>query len=83
MPLYIADLKRYFDKAQEIGATHVIIVCDTFDYGDFPVYVMPNEDVKKIQQEETDKPMQRVMEVYSLKLPMMDQYNEPRSFHYE
>lgn len=83
MPLYIADLTQYFAKAKQLGATHIIIVCDTFDYEDFPVYVMPNEDVRQKEVEEKDKPMQRVMEVYSLSRDMMDQYNEPRSFHYD
>ncbi len=86
------DIARWFKSGLRQGATHLIVVCDTFDYEDYPVYVMPGEkaievavkhgDPKNPTTEDRQK-MQKVMEVYSLSLPMEDQLNEKRAFHYD
>lgn len=79
----IDDLKRWFQEGVEQGATHMIVVCDTFDWEDFPVYVTPEEDVRKRVSEEGSKEMQRVMEVYNLKKSMADQFEAgTRVFNY-
>lgn len=39
MPTTQADIRRWLEDAREEGATHVIVVRDTFDYGDYPVSV--------------------------------------------
>ena len=33
------DIGEWFDDGVELGASHMIIVCDTFDHEDYPVYV--------------------------------------------
>ena len=46
--------------------THMLVVCDTFDYNDYPVYVEKGQDVREVEAEHNDgKSMQKVMEVYS------------------
>ncbi len=60
------DLKRWFKEGKREGATHMIVVCDTFDYFDYPVYVMPNEDVRQ-RESGFETNMQKVMEVYDLR----------------
>jgi hypothetical protein len=77
------DIVKWYENGKLKGATPMIIVCDTYDYGDFPVYVMPQEDAREKAQIERDKSMQKVMEVYSLSLPVLDQFHEPRAFHYD
>jgi hypothetical protein len=72
----------WFDRGVEKGATHMIVVCDTFDYSDAPVYVMPGEDVHKRQAEEGGKPMQKVMEVYCMSKPKDPQIRAQRSWTY-
>jgi len=42
----VADLDRWFEEGRRRGATHLIVVCDEFSREDFPVYVMPDEDVR-------------------------------------
>lgn len=59
-----AMLAHWFDEGVEDGATHMIVVCDTFDHDDYPVFVMPSEDVSEKDREYREKSMQRVMEVY-------------------
>jgi hypothetical protein len=64
------------------GATHVIVVCDTFDWEDYPVNVLPGQDVREVAKQ-YDGDMQLVMEVYNLSLSIEDQLAELRSMHYD
>lgn len=65
-----------------MGATHMLVVCDTFDYSDYPVYVMPNENVWTKSDENNGPNMTRLMEVYNLSKDMNAQLSERRSFNY-
>lgn len=58
--------------------THMIVVCDAFNWTDRPVYVRPDQDVQSRIDEEKAKSMQRVMEVYNLALPFDPQLQEKR-----
>ena len=79
MPTTKEDIRRMLQRGTLKGATHVIIVCDTFDHGDFPVLVMPGEDARKIADERDAQPMERVMEVYNMSLDLEEQINERRA----
>jgi hypothetical protein len=76
------DIKRWLASAREEGATHMIVVCDTYDYEDYPCSVMSNEDVHERVSYFRDQAMQRVMEVYSMALDDESQLNEHRAFNY-
>ncbi len=76
-------ISKWFDHGVETGCTHLIVACDTFDYEDFPVYVLPNQNVRDIYAKYNDyDKMLTVMEVYNLKLSKEKQLNEHRSFNY-
>ena len=61
------DLREWFERGVEDGATHMIVVCDTFSYEDYPVYVMPGEDARaKFNEHQNPGKMSSVMEVYNL-----------------
>lgn len=75
------DIRRWLQRGREQGATHLIVVCDQFDYGDFPVYVMPGENATAKTIHESKQAMQRVMEVYKLSLPWEAQISEYRAWH--
>lgn len=77
------DIRSWLDNAKEEGATHMIVVCDSFDYEDYPVNVMPEEDVNQKVKEYKGKPMQRIMEVYALHLDINTQLEEHRAYHLE
>ena len=83
MPVTRDGIFAWYDEGKKKGATHMIIVCDTFDWDDFPVYVMAGENARDKAESEGKKPMQKVMEVYSLSLPVLDQFQERRAFHYD
>ena len=77
------DISRWFDAGKSKGATHMLVVCDTFDYDDYPVYVGPDEDVHEIVKAKTGGNMQQLMEVYSFKLGKNSQMAEHRARHYD
>lgn len=77
------DLRTWLAQGKEQGATHTIIVCDTFDYEDYPVHVMPGEDARAVAAKYNNPDeMSRVMEVYSHALDPELQLSQHRSFNY-
>lgn len=83
------DIQRWLEEGRSKGATHMLVVCDTFDYDDYPVYVyeegkgpsMSFTDVNKAFKRYNGPNMQKVMEVYSYALPLMSQLDEHRAMH--
>ena len=67
MSASIEDIKRWFHQAPE-ETTHMIVVCDEFDWTDYPVYVSEKANVHDVYLEYSHKPMQRIMEVYKMDL---------------
>jgi hypothetical protein len=62
-----ADLVRWVkEAAKKKNVTHVVIVCDTFDYEDYPVEVLKGQDVREVAKANNGPNMTRLMEVYSL-----------------
>ncbi|QQR76930.1 hypothetical protein IPJ63_01560 [Candidatus Nomurabacteria bacterium] len=76
------EIREWFLRGIEQGATHLVVVCDTFDHDDYPVFVESNENVKEVESEYNGKNMQKVMEVYNLSKDMESQLNEFRAFNY-
>ena len=64
--------------------SHVMIVCDTFDYQDYPVYVKYGEDIKIIVAKyNAYNNTNRIMEIYNYNLDLENQLNETRAYHIE
>lgn len=76
-------IRAWYEYGEQKNATHMIVVCDTFDHEDYPTYVMPDEDVRAKYAEYDGPNMQRVMEVYSYKLDKEMQLAEHRSYHFD
>ena len=78
------EISEWFDEGVRQGATHMVVVCDTFAYEDYPVYVKPTENVYDVYDKnggdkgENDN-MQRVMEVYDLRADKAEQVNATRT----
>lgn len=83
MPTSPSDIRRWLQEGQRRGATHVIVVTDTYDHVDWPVYVMSSENVREQYNESNGQNMQRVQEVYALHLDWEEQLLERRAFHFE
>jgi hypothetical protein len=82
MATTILDLKEWLARGKRKGASHMIIVCDTFNWEDFPVYVMPEQDARKEFNTENKKPMQKVMEIYNLNKDLEPQINQHRAMEF-
>lgn len=77
-----ADLSDWFARGVQLGATHMIVVVDTFDYEDYPLFVCPGDDFWSIHDQHNGPNMTKVMEVYDLAADKWEQLNEHRAFHY-
>ena len=77
------QIRAWLADAERLGATHLIVVDDTFDHDDYPVYVMPDQDVREVAKQYDNVNMQRIMEVYSLALDKDMQIDEHRAFHWD
>ena len=76
------DIERWFDEGIEYNYTHMIIVCDTFDWSDWPLYVSSHEDAKTVADENDMVNMQRIMEVYNLSMDKDAQIRQRRACNY-
>jgi len=71
------------EKELKRNITHMIVVCDTFDYDDYPVYVSSLENVREVFNEYDGKNMQQVMEVYSYRRDLNEQLRQGRAFCFD
>ena len=76
------DIEQWFDHGVHTNATHLIVVCDTYDYEDYPVYVTSIEDVRAKVAQYSGPNMQKVMEVYNLSEDKETQLHQTRSFNF-
>ncbi len=64
------EIRGWFEAAKELGSTHMIVVCDTFDHEDYPVGVYSpikgDEECLKQYDAHQNVNMQHVMEVYDI-----------------
>ena len=73
MAASLKDIAGWFQDGLDKKAAYMIVVCDTFDYDDYPVYTNAGDefwikyDAVKTQQ------MTRIMEVYDLAKPWTQQ----------
>ncbi|MBI4450107.1 hypothetical protein HY634_03545 [Candidatus Uhrbacteria bacterium] len=75
------EIRGWLREGKDKGATHVIVACDEFDGEDYPVFVMPGEDVAQRAAALDGPNMQKVMEVYDLSLDLEMQLREERAYH--
>ena len=57
--------------------THMLVVLDTFDYLNYPIFVNKNEDVNNKIKHYSEN-MQRVVEVYNLSIDLESQLEAHR-----
>lgn len=74
------DLRAWFERGKRQGANYMIVVCDSYDWEDYPSYVMPEENIHDKISYYRHSPMQRIMEIYDLAQDRDEQLNEFRTF---
>lgn len=77
------DISDWFSEGVWKGATHMLVVCDTYDWDDYPVYVMPNENAREKANQYNGENMQKVMECYNLSKSLKIQLDNGRTFDYD
>ena len=76
------DLRAWFEQGKRDGADYMIMVCDQYDWSDYPVFVESDENIHDRISYFRHSPMQQVMEVYDLKQDRDAQLNEHRAFRH-
>jgi hypothetical protein len=78
------DIQGWIQEAQQQRATHLIIMHDTFDHENYPVFVSAVQDAHREAMKHCNN-MQVIEEVYSFtgKYPLDFQLNERRAIHYD
>jgi hypothetical protein len=76
-----SDIRSWFKRGVEDGYEFMLIVCDTYDYGDFPVYTDKETFDERYAMHSNPKHMSKIMEVYNLKMDMESQLAEHRAFN--
>ena len=76
------EITQWLHEGQEKKATHMLVVCDTLDWYDYPVYVMPGEDVKSVADKNNGPNMTKLMEVYKLSDDWQTQLDRRRCFNF-
>ena len=73
-------IRKWFRDGEKRGFSHLIIVCDTFENEDYPVYVSATANVHEVIKK-YDNDMQHIMEVYSYALDLKTQLTEGQAYH--
>lgn len=76
------DIEDWFKEGVVRGATHMIVVTDTFSGDSYPIHVEAGESARERAEEYAGKLMQKVDEVYDLGMDMTAQMAEMRALHY-
>ena len=61
-----SDIEGWFASARKQQSSHMIVVCDTYDHDDYPVYCENETECWRKYDEHNGKNMQRIMEVYDI-----------------
>lgn len=79
----LQDINRWLDRLYDVeDHTHMIVVCDQYDWSDFPRYVDRSENVREVEAKYNEG-LHNVMEVYSRNHTREEQLAERRAFHYD
>lgn len=69
-------ISQWFDQGVEGGSTHMLIVCDTSNNEDRPIYVSAGENPREVFNKLNNKDGRIVHEIYDLRLDKKVQLEE-------
>lgn len=76
------EIRGWLERGKSKGATHVVVACDTFDWSDYPVFVLPGQDAREIAEKHNGPNMTKLMEVYKVADDWQAQFDKGRCFNY-
>lgn len=77
-----STITEWFESGIENEHKWMLVVCDTFDYVDYPVYADSVAEFDSKYERNNGVDMQRVMEVYDLSLDLASQIKAKRNWSY-
>lgn len=69
----VHQIRQWLEQGKRDGKSHVLIVCDTFDWDDFPVFVDAGQNPRIVAREWSDEEDFKLMEVYDLSMDFEEQ----------
>lgn len=72
------QIGEWFDRGVSQGASYMLVICDSFDWNDYPVFAKTDDEC--LAKNKDPGSMQRVMEVYDLRQDKAEQLAERRVF---
>lgn len=75
------EIDKWFDDGKEAGAEYMVVVTDTFDYEDHPVYCSSKLDVVRVQMKVDETRYEQVQEIYNLKMDKGTQMAQVRAWN--
>lgn len=75
------QIRDWLDKGKENGARYMLVVYDSWDHEDYPVYVMPENNLPEVCNRIHGHNMERIMECYDLSMNLDKQLNQFRSWN--
>jgi len=70
------EISAWFDEGAKLGSDYMIVMTDTFDWDDYPSYYSGDNITRHVASKNFN--MQKVMEVYDLRLDRESQLNQHR-----
>jgi hypothetical protein len=89
MTATMMDIEGWLAEGQEKGATHVVVVHDTYDHDNFPLYIMPGENArdvfnkKYVEGRSPTSASYGADECYDLRMDIDAQLQEHRANHWD
>lgn len=77
------EISAWYSEGVDQGASHMIVLHDQYDGGDYPRYVHGAEELKDALDSYETASMVKVMEVYDLQGDKVAQLVERRAWHVE
>lgn len=75
-------LKEMLYSHKGKGYSHMVVVCDSWDYTDFIVYIKDDENLEeRLKKYRGLNTMYKIMEIYNYGMDLNYQLDEYRAFH--
>lgn len=78
-----SEIRDWLGDVDEMSKSfsHMIVVCDSFDYQDYPIFVNRDENVQDVIDNYSSKSMQKVMEIYNYDKNIFEQLGADKSWN--
>ena len=75
------QIESWLEKGKDDNNSHMLVVCDTFDWSDYPVYVKKTEDIQEEIRKHNGSTnnMQQIMEIYNYSIDLEAQLKQGRA----